>query len=229
MSIMPTPAYGKWSDVWLCAFRSNLGFASIGIGAVVLALCSAFMMGLIIRHFRVGDFKANVSKSLNDYVLPAALHAFVVLVGVAFCYTIFSLFQFLWLKTVGAVAYSVLTFLAFIILFGAFSYVASSLTVWFPYMCVKGVYSGGAFAAAFYQSRTKQKYFYVGHAFSAIILIVTAVISYFVADVWYVGWIVETVGFAAAFSFGIVFSTIAYFGENGLPREDRAVSPFKRR
>ena len=212
------------------AFHGGLGFASIGIGLVCAILAIALTMGALIRHFRVGDFSVKqISSTINDYVLPSAVHTFSATVFATFVYTVFTLFQYMWHSNLHEKSYVALSFITLFVLVAGFVYVSSALTVWLPFMCVKGVYNVNAFTASFYMSRTKQRRFLPGHIVIALLLLATALVSHYASDVWYVKWIVDSIGYAVSISFCVCYSTIVYFGENRLPREDLNVSPYHRR
>jgi uncharacterized membrane protein len=95
-------------------------------------------------------------------------------------------------------------------------------------MAVRGIYKRKALSTAFYQSRGKQKYFFAGYLFTSIIFIVTAAVASLATKIWYISFIVSTVGCALAYAFSVTYITVTYFAENKLPREDLEKSPYKR-
>ena len=230
VNLISPPVYENWADVLLSYFPSTYGLISAALGVICSIIATACIMGAVIRHFRVGDFSVGqISRSFNDYALPAVFYTAMCVAIYAVAFIVYSLFAYMWYCLTSAVAYAVLSVIALIILASVTVYCMSSLTMWLPLMCVKGIYSHNALSSAFYQSRSKQKFFLPGHITIALIVLCSSVISYFVSDIWYASWIVDSIGYAIAYAFSLIFITTAFFGENRLPREDVGVSPYKRR
>lgn len=229
-NIVSPPDYANWGGLVMSYFPSPYGFISLALGILCSFISTACLMGAVIRHFRVGDFSVGqISRSFNDYALPSVFYTAMSIALYAAAFVIYSLFAYMWYRFTVPVAYTVLSFVFLFIIAAVLVYVMSSLTLWLPLMCVKGIYSPNALTDAFYRSRSKQKMFFPGHALVALIVLCTAIISYFVSKIWYVSWIIDSIGYAIAYTFSLIFITTAFFGENSLPREDVGVSPYKRR
>lgn len=229
-NLINEPAFNTFGEVWLGFFASPFKMISVAIGAITVSVSFACLIGVIITHFRVGKFSLKfVGKSFNDYFLPSFLHTIFFIFDFVINYTLFTLLVFAWSKYANGVAYSVLGFITGAIFLSAFLYVLSSLTIWLPTMSIKGGYGIKTFTDAFYKSRTKQRLFLPTHILIALVLLITGLISYFVSNIWYVSWIVDTIGYAAALGLYLTYCFVVYFYENGLQREDLAGGPYKRR
>ena len=215
------PAYHSWGELWLSYFPGGWMFFSLLLGTITIVLSSACIIGAAIRHFRIGVFTMQqLTGSFNDYFLPSVWYTLFHVVLCAMAYTLFTVFAYMYYVFLTHMAYTVLCFVTGIIFLAGVTYIVSSVSLWYPGMCIKGDYTPAFFFRSFYNSRVKQKYFLPGHILSFSLLIVTAIVAYFTRGVWYVPEIVTTIGIAAAFAFSIVYVTVVYFGENCLPRED---------
>ena len=220
-NFLSPPEYHSWGELWLSYFHGGWMFFSLLLGTITLVLASACIIGAAIRHFRIGVFTLQqLASSFNDYFLPSVWYTLFHVVLSVLSYTLFTVLAYMYYVFLSPTAYSVLCFITAFILLVGWVYIVSSLSLWYPGMCIKGDYTPTFFFHSFYNSRVKQKYFLPGHILSFSLLIVTAIVAYFTRGVWYVPEIVTTIGIAAAFAFSIVYVTVVYFGENCLPRED---------
>ena len=230
VNVISPPDYKNWGELWLSYFSPSYSYVAIILGIFVSVLATACIMGTTIRYFRVGTSSPKqFFRSFNDYALPSLLYSGMNILIYAVAYTLYTLFAFMWYNFTSPIAYAVLSYIVFFGLAILVIYIMSSLTLWLPFMCIKGIYSHNALSTAFYQSRSKQKMFLPGHFAVGIILLATALISYLVSNIWYIAWIIDTVGYSVAYTVSLIFITTAYFGENSLPREDFGVSPYKKR
>lgn len=224
------PDFRTFGDAWLGFFASPLKMVSVAIGAIAISVSFACLIGVIITHFRTGKFSLKyVGRSFNDYFLPSFLHTLFFILNFLLNYTLFTLLVFTWNKYVSGAAYTALGFVTGVVFIGLFDYILSSLTIWLPTMCIKGGYGAKALSEAFYKSRSKQRLFLPTHLLITLVLLATGAISCFASNVWYVSFIIDTIGYAAALGLYLVYCFVAYFYENGLPREDLAGGPYKRR
>ena len=220
-NLVNSPDYANWGELWMSYFNSDMSFIAIAVGVIALILVAAAAEGLTISHFRTGSVSIKkTGRSFNDYFMPSVIFTFLSIALYALFFTIYTLVSFMWFYYFNETAYAVLSFISFFVFLGGAVYIISALTLWFPSMCIMGIYTPSAMLKAFYGSRTKQKYFLPGHIVCILVVGVFSVVSYFTSDLWYVSWILSSIGYALGFAFYYIFVTVAYFGENCLPRED---------
>ena len=228
LNIYFPPQYSDWASVWLSYFNGIKSFISLLIGIVASTISTTVICGALIRHFRIGNFSTGkIIRSFNDYFFAAILYTLTLLVVFTFSLTVYTVFQYMWYTTLNPIAYKVVSTITLLIILLGLCFLLGSITLWLPSMCIKGIYKK-SMGQAFYQSRTKQKKFFPGILFVAIVLLVTTIISALVTKVWYISLIINAIGYAIAFSFFIVHMMITYFGENKLPREDLYSNPYNK-
>ena len=219
LNIFYPPEYSNWAELWLSYFNVPSSFIMLIFGYLTSVIAIAGLCGALINHFRIGDLKLNkIIHSFNDYFLPAALYSFTIVIVFTTTFTIYTLLAYLWYIFESVIAYEILTAITLFAFAILTMYITSSLTLWLPTMCIKGTYKN-SFVQAFSQAQSKQKFFLPNKIIIFLIVSVTAILSALVAKVWFVSWIINSIGYACAFSYVIISITIIYFDENKLPRD----------
>lgn len=219
LNIFYPPEYQNWAEVWLSYFKVPSSFVALIVGFITCVIAMAGLCGALINHFRIGDLKLNkIFHSFNDYFFPAILYSLTILIVFATTFTLYTLLAYLWYIFESVIAYEVLSVISLFVLAILTIYITSSLTLWLPTMCIKGAYKN-SFFQAFSQAQSKQKSFLPSKVIAALIIAVTAILSALVTKVWFVSWIITSIGYACAFAYVIISITITYFDENKIPRD----------
>ena len=230
-NLISPPDYQWWGELWMahldCGYRSIF---SIVVALLLTFVTTACICRMVIRHFRIGKLSfPNILNSANDNFLACLSYGLAKMGIYLVAYTIFTLFEYLWYSTCSYVVFIVLTSITAVVLLIPVIYITSSFTLWLPTMMIKGLHGKNAFTTALYQSRGKQKLFLPGKIFIVLLFVVSMILSYFFAKIWYVSWIINTVFYAVAYAFTLCHLVVVYFGENLLPREDLRKKPYTRR
>lgn len=230
-NVVDAPAYKNWAEAFCAYFRGDIvSGVCIPLGIILSIVTTSVIISIIIGNFRIGTFSLpSVLRATNDNFFPSVLFIGSTVLNWTVFFILYTLLSFMWYYIAIRVVFIVFSAITMAILVIIMLYIESSFTLWLPIMAIKGLRGKSAFTTAVYQSRGKQKYFLPGHLFSCLITVVTVILAYFLAKVWYVSFVISALGYAFSSLFGIVFSIIAYFGENYLPREDLNRSPYKRR
>lgn len=230
LNVISPPEYSWWGELWLSHTIGYRGLVNSGIAILLLFVTTACMCSIIVKHFRIGTFgMPSVLTASNDYFLPCLIYTLSNVIAYLFAYTLYTVFAYMWYIYFSPVAYAILCCISLVAIGFALFYYVSSIVLWLPTMTIKGLRGKTAFTTAIYQTRGKQKKLLPGKFFIVLLLTACTLISYFFSKIWYISWIINTVFYAFAYVYSIVHIIIVYFGENYLPREDLARSPYKRR
>lgn len=211
-----------WASFWVKTFaHSAPALVSLVVSAVLFVLAAAYITALITRHIRVGEFvPPNVFYSINENFFPALSLTFFLGILVLFGHTVFTLFMFMWTRTLTApfaVALSVIFFLGIAV---GIVYLLANTILWLPTMSFSGLYVFKALTAAFNKARNIQNRLFFPLLAGLLTLFAVALGSYFTRKVWYVRWILDTLNYLWATVSYLTFAIITYCDVEAITRED---------
>lgn len=222
--------YRDFPSMWKDAFNFDL-YSLIALAAafVLFVLFTAYSATVITRSIRVGEFGlTKIINSVNENFFPAVAVTVFYFVTIFVAHNLFILLAFLFVHVKSRVFGTVLAALFLILICVAVTYFFSALTLWLPTMSFSGQYVTKAFVNAFYKSRNYQRYFFLPSVVVTAVLAAFAFVAHFAASVWYVKWIINTLGFALSYTFALSFSAICYCDTESITREDMAKRYFGR-
>lgn len=216
-----------WLNIYSHSQFSGLAFFST---FVLYSFSAASICTIITRHFRVNDFSVpKLFKSVNENFFPALTVVVSIYILITALHTVGCLFMYWFFAIPNKVIALVLSVIIEMgLIFGAV-YVVSALTLWMPIMSFNGLKMFTAMSTAFYKSRSFHKSAFINTLIPVLISLSLSVVAYFLKDVWYLKWIVNTASYIFGTVVLITLNFVTFCEVEGVSREDLLQSPYKRR
>jgi len=219
----------SWASLWVNIFYIRpLEYLYVAAAIVLTVFLLSGMTTVIIRPLRIGKFTVpKMSTLLGENLFPAIHTTAFIVISVLVTHTLSTFFLYLWTffpNTLGLIL-SIVTIFTFT--FTAV-YTYAAMTLWLPVMSMTGLSGVRALGTALACSRGHVGAFFGGFLVMFSLILVGAVISYFTAFIWWIGFIVTALSYTVVTVFCITHSTLAYFEAESITREDLVRSPYLR-